>query len=392
MKEKAFKSARGLLLGITMLVIAAAVTVMASRNGARADTTASIAAETVSLSEQNVYVVANGSLLTGPVISGSLQPERKASVRAEVGGAVLSTLVEVGQAVQRGQAIGRIDDAAIRDNVQSASSAVRAADAAAVNARRNVERMEALVKAGAVADRAVEDARTAALAADRMLADAKAALAQADKVLGKTVLRAPISGVVSERPVSAGDIVQPGAPLFVIVDPASMQLEASLPSEQLGLVRVGADVKFNVKGYAQPFTGRVSRISPVADPVTRQVRVFVSIPNGQNRLVGGLFAEGRVADETRDGLVAPISAIQAIDGRGSDVAEALRVKNGVVERVELTIGLRDDRAETVEITAGVSAGDTLLIGAARSVTVGTPVSVAARTASAPVAATAATRK
>jgi RND family efflux transporter MFP subunit len=241
------------------------------------------------------------------------------------------------------------------------------------------------VKAGAVADRAVEDARTGLLSAERALADAKAALAQAEKVLGKTVLRAPITGVVSERTASAGDIVQPGAPLFVIVDPASMQLEASLPSEQLGLVRVGAEVKFNVNGYAQAFTGRVSRISPVADPVTRQVRVFISIPNSQNRLVGGLFAEGRVAAEARDGLMAPVAAVQAIGGRGDDVAEALRVKNGVVERVELSVGLRDERAEMVEILSGVAAGDTLLVGAARAVTVGTPVSLAPSAAVKPVA-------
>jgi RND family efflux transporter MFP subunit len=332
-------------------------------------------APAVTVGSESIHVVESGDVSTGPVISGSLQPERKATVRAEVAGAVLTTSVDVGQTVQRGQVLARIDDLAIRDSYESAQSAVRAADGAAQVARRNVERMETLVKEGAVAERALEDASMAALAAERQLADAKAALAQAEKLLGKTVLRAPISGVVAERSANAGDIVQPGMALLTVVDPSSMQLEASVPSEQLANVRVGAPVEFRVNGYAQSFTGRVDRISPVADPVTRQVRVFISIPNAQNRLVGGLFAEGRIRSESHAGLVAPATAVQLIAG-GDGRAEALRIRNGVVELVEVTIGLRDVHSEIIEVAAGVAAGDTLLIGAARTVMPGTPVVIA----------------
>src|SRR5690606_31378909 len=139
-------------------------------------------------------------------------------VRAEVPGSVVSVSAEVGQSVQRGQVIGRIDDLAIRDGYESALSAVRAAEAAAEVAHRNVKRMETLVAEGAVAERVVEDARTGALAADRQVADARASLALAEKQLGKTVLRAPISGVVADRSASAGDIVQAGMALFTVVD------------------------------------------------------------------------------------------------------------------------------------------------------------------------------
>lgn len=330
----------------------------------------------VTVGQESIHVVEEGAVSTGPVISGSIQPERKATVRAEVAGAVLTTSVEVGQTVQRGQVLARIDDLAIRDGYASAVSAVRAAEGAAEVARRNVQRMETLVGEGAVAERSVEDARTALLAAERQLADAKAALAQADKLLGKTVLRAPITGVVAERSANAGDIVQPGMPIVTVVDPSSMQLEASVPSEELAHVRVGAPVEFRVNGYAQAFTGTVDRVSPVADPVTRQVRVYISIPNAQNRLVGGLFAEGRIQAETHAGLVAPVTAIQMVSGGVDGRAEALRIRNGVVELVDVVIGLRDVRSETVEVAAGVTAGDTLLIGAARTVMPGTPVVVA----------------
>jgi membrane fusion protein, multidrug efflux system len=357
-------------IGIGLLggIVAVATT---GRNGAQASTAQ--AAPTVSIGAESIHVVATGDVSTGPVISGSLQPERKSSVRAEVAGAVLTTSVEVGHVVGQGDVLGRIDDLAIRDSYESAKSAVRAAEAAAQVARRNVQRMEALSQEGAVAERAVEDARTASLAAERQLADARAVLAQAEKLHSKTTLRAPIDGVVAERAVNAGDIVQVGMALFTIVDPSSMQLEASVPSEQLAHIRVGAPVEFRVNGYAQTFAGRVDRVSPVADPVTRQVRVFIAIPNAQNRLVGGLFAEGRIASERHTGLVAPASAVEAV--AGSAQGEALRIHNGVVEAVPVTIGLRDPRSETVEIATGVTAGDTLLIGAARTVTPGTPVTV-----------------
>jgi RND family efflux transporter MFP subunit len=360
-------------VGIAVLAAGIAAAVAAR---SRAEVAAQQEAPAVSVGHESIHVVDTGAVSVGPVISGSLQPERMATVRAEVAGAVLTTNVEVGQPVTRGQVLARIDDLAIRAGYESALSAVREAEGTALVARRNVRRMETLVSEGAVAERAVEDARTAALAAERQLAAARAALAQADELLSKTVLRAPITGVVADRSVNAGDIVQPGMALLTVVDPSSMQLEASVPSEQLAHVRVGAPVEFRVNGYAQAFTGSVDRVSPIADPVTRQVRVFVSIPNVQNRLVGGLFAEGRIQTETRAGLVAPATAVQMVGGGAGGRAEARRVRNGVVELVEVVIGLRDESSETVMVAAGVAAGDTLLIGAARTVTPGTPVVVA----------------
>jgi RND family efflux transporter MFP subunit len=339
------------------------------------------AAQAMSVGAESVHVVAVARIQSGPIVSGSLQPERRATVRAELAGVVLDTHVEVGQPVRAGAVLGHIDDAAIRDAVLSAEATVRAAAQAATVARRNVERMAALLSEGAVAERALEDQRTAALGADRQLADARALLAQARKQLGKTELRAPINGVVAERGVSAGDVVQPGMALFSVVDPTSMQLEASVPSEQLASVRVGAPVEFRINGYTgQSFTGRVERVSPVADPVTRQVKIFVTLPNTAGRLVGGLFAEGRIESEAREGMIAPLTALETVGARRADAGAVLRLRGGVVEQVPVVLGLRDERSEVVELVSGVAPGDTLLVGAARTITPGTPVRVRARDA------------
>lgn len=328
----------------------------------------------VTVGPENVYVVAAEEIATGPALSGTLAAEREARVNAEIGGVVQGVFAEKGQPVRAGQLLARIDAAAIRDQVLSAESAVRSAELQVTNAQRNVERNATLAAAGAVADRDLETARNTLAAAQAQLAGSRAQLSSAREQLGKTTINAPISGIVSDRPVSAGSVVQPGGALFVVVDPGSMRLEASVPAAELGQVRVGAPVRFTVTGYpGQAFTGTVQRINPAADPVTRQVPVIVSIPNAQGTLVSGLFAEGRVQAEARQGIVVPAAAV---DERGVRPV-VLRLRDGKAEPVAVTLGVRDADTDRVEITGGVAVGDTLLVGAALGTTPGTRVTVRA---------------
>ena len=151
-----------------------------------------------------------------------------------------------------------------------------------------------------------------------------------------------------------------------------MRFEASVPAAQLSQVKLGAPVTFTVSGYPdRRFSGRVARINPTVDQGTGQVRIVVSVPNVSSVLVGGLFADGRIAAESRTGLTAPYSAV---DLRGLKPT-VLRLKGGVAERVEVTLGVRDEDQERYEIVTGVAAGDTLLTGAAQGITPGTAVRV-----------------
>jgi RND family efflux transporter MFP subunit len=252
-------------------------------------------------------------------------------------------------------------------------SALRSAENQLAVAEREAERTEQLVTAGALAARDLDVARSNVTAAQAQLADAKARLASAERTLADAVLRAPFAGIVSHRAVNAGDVVTVGDELFTIIDPSSMRLEASVPSDDLSQLRVGAPVSFEVRGYTQAFTGRIERIAPQADPVTRQVPIYVSIPNLEGRLLAGLFAEGRVVHESAEGLIVPDNAVNT---SGPD-AWVLRVAGGKTERVPVTLGLRDPRTEQVQVIEGLSEGDTLLRGASQGITPGTPVTVTA---------------
>ena len=360
---------RGLALAGAAAVTLAACSKKADEAAAAAD---AAAPTVVTVGPEGILVVQSGDVSSGPTISGNLKAENESTVRAQIGGSVLQTYAEKGQAVAAGATLARLDDAALRDQLVSAQSGVRAAQSAYEVARRNADRLQQLNSAGAVSERDLENARSQSSAAQAQLADARSRLAAAGKQVSYTVVRSPISGVVSDRPVNAGDVVQPGAALYTVVDPRSMRLEASVPAEQVGLVQVGAPVQFTVTGYAgRTFTGRVQRVNPSADPVTRQVQVYVSIPNDEGRLVGGLFAQGRVLAQAHTGIAVPVTAVDQ-KGVGPTVS---RIRGGRVEEVRVQLGVRDEQGERVEVTQGLAAGDTILVGAAMGITPKTPVRV-----------------
>jgi membrane fusion protein, multidrug efflux system len=321
---------------------------------------------------ENLAVAVDTVLTAGPLLSGTLEPELAATVRAEVGGSVTEVLVDDGQAVKRGQVLVRIDDTAVRDAYLSARAALRSAEATAQLARRNAQRSERLNAGGAIADRDVEDAQSNATTAEGQLADAKARLASAEKQLSKTVLRAPFAGIVANVTVSEGDVVQSGGSLLSVIGPTSLRLEASVPVEDIAAVKPGTDVTFTVSGFERrSFGGKIQRVSPAVDPTTRQVRVIVSIANTERALVAGLFADGRVATERREAVVVPRAAI---DSRGIRPI-VVRLKGGRVERIEVETGLQDRVSERVEVRRGLASGDTVLLGGAAGLAPGTPATV-----------------
>ena len=371
MRRMTKRASRGLreLMGLTLAATMAAAAAGCRRGDANAEPAGN---QSVVIGPENIVVVTEQEIRTGPALSGALAPEREATIRAELSAPVVETLIDQGQRVATGQLLIRLDDAAIRDQVLSARSAVTTAQANLTVAQHEQDRNEALLKAGAIAERMVEQSRAQVTAARAQLATAQAQLASADKQASNTRITAPLAGIVSARQVNAGDVVSPGTALVTVVDPSTMRLKASVPAEALGAVQHGAPVDFSVTGSPnRHFTGRVTRVNPIADPATRQVRIIASLPNTGGTLVGGLFAEGRVSSESHR---APIVPQSAVDERGLRPS-VVRLKNGRTEKTEVSLGLRDAATETVEVTQGVATGDTVLLGAARGISAGTPVKV-----------------
>lgn len=312
------------------------------------------------LAANDTVEVRRDTLTLGPRVAGTLEAGQMAVIRAEIGGSISRLSAEVGQTVTRGQVLASIDNSGPASAVLSARSAIAAAEQQLAVGEHELSRVERLKAAGALAERDVELARAQVRAVQAQLDGAKAQLAMAQEQSDATTIRAPIAGVVSVRSVGAGDVVNPGTPLFTVIDPTSLRLEGTVPAEQVSQLSRGARVSFEVRGFeSQKIEGELSQIAPALDPATRQVRVIITIPNPDGALLAGVFAEGRVSAQARETLLLPDDAIRRVAGQ----TEVLRVKGDAVELVSVQLGEHDPQTEEVEILGGVEAGDVVVLAA-----------------------------
>jgi membrane fusion protein, multidrug efflux system len=309
------------------------------------------------IAAEDVYTVRNASLASGPSITGSIQPERRADLRAEVPGIVLRVLKENGDAVRRGDLLVQLDDTAIRDALASAEAASRAATQAHLQAQRQLDRVTSLRGSGMASAQSLEDAEVRRNNAQSDAEAARTRVVAARQQLQRTEVRAPFDGIVSDRKVSAGDTAQIGKELLKVIDPRSMRFEALVSADHIGAVKAGQAVHFRVHGHGdEEFLGKVRRVNPAANVTTRQVEVLVDFAADRQPKLAGLYAEGRVATESRSSLTIPASAVV----RDGEKALAFVVRQNRLQRVPLTLEERDARTGDYVLKAGLSEGDQVL--------------------------------
>ena len=306
---------------------------------------------------EDLLTVSSSSLASGPVVTGSVQPERKADLRAEVSAIVLQVMKENGEAVKRGDVLLRLDDTSIRDSLTSAESALTSATQALDQANRQLERLKTLRASGMTSASAFDDAEVRRNSALSEVSAAKARAVAARQQLARTTVRAPFDGVVSDRKVSNGDTAAIGKELLKVIDPSSMRFEGRVSADTISAVKIGQKVNFRINGYGdQQFAGIVRRIDPAANSVTRQVEVLVGFANDVQPKVSGLYAEGRIDADTSAALMLPESALV----RAGDEAYAWSVKGNKLVKSTLGLGLRDARTGNYVVRTGLAAGDQVM--------------------------------
>ena len=318
---------------------------------------AAASAPSLLVAPEDVQTLGVSEYASGPVITGSIQPERRADLRAELQAVVLQVFKENGERVKRGDLLVRLDDTAIRDTVQSADEAARAASQSFEQAERQYQRLKTLQAQGMSSIQAMEDAEIRRNNAQSDLVAARARVATARQQQQRTEVRAPFDGVVSDRKVSPGDSAQIGKELIKVMDPASMRFEGLVSADRMAELKLGQTVYFRVNGYPQvDFQGKVRRIAQAANASTRQVEVLVDFAGAQQPGVAGLYAEGRVQTNS-------VSALMVADGalvREGDKAFVWRVDGGKVGKSAVRLGARDDRQGLYVVTTGLKQGDRIL--------------------------------
>jgi len=318
---------------------------------------ASAAPAKLVIGAEDILTIEANALASGPVVTGSIQPERKADLRAEVSAVVLQVLKENGDVVRRGDILVRLDQTAIRDNLSSAEDNARNAAQSLDQAERNLQRLKTLRASGMTSLQALDDAEVRRNSAQSELSASNARAVLARQQLERTIVRAPFDGVVSDRKVSAGDTAFIGKELLKVIDPNSMRFAGRVSADKIGDVRVGQSVGFRINGYpGQQFRGKVTRVDPSANDVTRQVEVLVSFADAQQPRVAGLYAEGTIEANNVKALTLPESVV----ARAGDKASVWRVKGNTLNLVDLALGARDPRTGNFEVRSGLAEGDVVL--------------------------------
>jgi RND family efflux transporter MFP subunit len=376
-----FYMSRPSLLILTLCLVLAACGQGGKDSNASDKASNASAERALQVTAEDYVTIQSNSLASGPVITGSIQPERKADLRAEVSAIVLQVFKENGEAVRRGDVLVRLDDTAFRDQLASAEQGARAAQQTLDQAERQLERLKTLRASGMTSMQALEDAEIRRNNAQSELVAAKARSVAARQQMQRTEIRAPFDGIVSERKVSNGDTAQIGKEIMKVIDPSSLRFQGLISADSVNLVKAGQSVSFRINGYDQQFIGKVRRVDPAANATTRQVEVLVDFVGKDQPRVSGLYAEGRIEAGSAEALTIISSALI----RDGDKTFVWAIQDGSLKRAAVVLGDRDVRRGDYSITSGLKSGDKVLRQPLSTFKEGTKVNLVASAGAVPVA-------
>ncbi len=315
-------------------------------------------------------------------VTGTLVPREEVLVLPQVSGfKVTEVLVDEGDIVTEGQVLARIEDATIRAqlaqteaearrveaSVRQAENQIGSAQAALTQAQAALERVKALHQSGNASDAALDNATAAEAAASAGAASAAdglevaraaqaanaAALDIARMNLANTEIKAPVSGLISQRNVQlGGTAAAAGQPAFTIIRDNAIELRAEAIETELGRISVGDAVRVNVAGIGE-VSGIVRTIAPTVDPTTRLGTLRITLNNAPGLRIG-LFASADIITDTHDGVTVSASAVIS-DQSGAHVQV---VTDGVVNARDVDAGLLWQGRR--EIVSGLEAGEVVV--------------------------------
>ena len=289
-----------------------------------------------------IQLVTRGSVSRNSVIAGMLEPIRTVGVNSQLSGILLSLKAEEGHRVSQGDVLAEID-------ARELEAQARSSDASLKFAQSTFERSENLFKQQIIT--------LAELERDRAAFDAaKATNEQLKTRLGYARVVAPISGIITEKNVEAGDIVGAQTRLFTVADVGTLVARLQVSELEVSTLRAGDLVSMTVDALgAEKVQGRIRRIFPAADSATRLVPVEIAI-SGNSRLRPGYTVRATLALDRRDDALLVRSS--AISGPAGARAVYI-VRGGVVERRAVSVG--SDMAGLSEILSGVAEGDSVIV-------------------------------
>ena len=317
----------------------------------------------VELAATDVVKVQTLEVVQGLPVSGTLKAFSSAVVKARVAGELQGLTVREGDFVKAGQVIARIDSSEYQSRLRQAREQADSAKAQVDVVQRQYDNNKALVDQGFISKTAL-DTSLANLNASRSTYNAaRAATDVAGKSVDDTVLKAPISGQVSQRLAQPGERLAIDTRIVEIVDLSKLELEATLSAADSTQINVGQSAELQIEGGSQTATAKVVRINPSAQAGSRSVLVYLSIDNsseasqGKSPLRQGLFAQGTLGTARAKLLALPVTSVRT--DKPAPYVQA--IENGKVVHQPVELGSRGVAGnETVVAVKGIAEGTPVL--------------------------------
>jgi RND family efflux transporter MFP subunit len=308
-------------------------------------------------------------LAQGLPISGSLKAVNSAAVKARAAGELQGLTLREGDAVKAGQIVARVDATEYNARVRQAQEQADAAKAQIDIAQRQWDNNKALVDQGFISKTALDTSLNNFHAAQANHKAALAAVEMARKTLEDTVLRAPISGVVSQRLAQPGERVGIDTRVIEIVDLSRLELEATLSAADSVDVRVGQEAMLQIEGSRRALPAKVVRINPSAQAGSRSVLAYLALADAAG-LRQGLFAQGTLGTGQTSALAVPLSAVRT----DKPAPYVQVVQNNQVAHKTVEPGARGASGKEVMVAVnGLEAGAVVIRGNVGPLREGTPV-------------------
>ena len=288
-------------------------------------------------------------------VNGRVRPRFQVDIRPSLGGQLVALPFDVGDRVEAGQILARIDDAPEQAAIAEAEASVETQQATLAQARRELARFVAL---GQFATRReVEQRRLAVLEDERELKRRNAAVVQASELRDRRVLRAPFSGAILERPVDPGQVVGLESVIYRLADLSSPEVSIDVDEVYAAEIRPGMEAMISMPGQARQLQARVLHVEPRVDPATGARAVRLGLIGAAIDAPSGLTVTVNLLIERRKGAISvPRSAV--ISSGSSAKVRVVGKDNVVIERAVTFI---DWPAETVIVTSGLQPGERILV-------------------------------
>jgi HlyD family secretion protein len=286
--------------------------------------------------------------------TGNVEAWQMMSIGAEVSGVrVVEVLVDVGDAVRKGQCMARLDDAAARVDLSIQQAALAQAQADLMQAQVSLSRAEKLGGTQVISQQDLLQAKTLAKTSAARFSMAEAQVKALELKIHNTRIVAPDDGIVAERSTSVGALIDGSSPLFKLIRNGRIEWQAQLRPEQLGQVEIGQAVELR-DPLGNVAAGRVRQIAPTADEVSRMSLVYVDVPPGK-ALKPGVLVNGEFLLSQRMALTVPQGAVTLRDGFNYVMAVS---HDGLVRPIKVQLGKARDN--DVEVLAGLTTRDRII--------------------------------